>query len=171
MHLSLLLICSLVGPSTTLSVPYNSTILQLPSHLPPASSTDIASSTADEWPPPPYTINNGSLAIVFQRYGRNASPELRFEICKAIEDLGEYFGHKKRSFKHEIHQDGGIVDFHMGFTSKTPVTGENVQQALQVMHNIYSDEDWDLTEVTSAQLVVTQGWVQAGAFQILFTEV
>ena len=139
---------------TAFSLPLNTTVLQLPSSPTSLSQLNATIVSFGDWPDTPYTVDIGDTSVTLRQYGRYANPEFRVEVVQAMNQFRRYFYSKWGLLTNSpIVLISSIVKLQLEFGGiVSRLRGEDVYFALLPFQLYYSDTEWSLREITSADI-------------------
>ena len=171
MRTSIFSIFPFIAILTALSIPQNVSLLQLPNDQISAPNLDGPNDVLTDWPPLPYTVDSGNVAVTLRQYGQLAHQDLRTDIVHAIQIFRSHFFNIRGALQRgPIFLASSIVKFRVEFhnTASRP-TGEDLWIALLPLQLYYSDSDRTLREIVSADIgLIDQPSSPFATFRITF---
>ena len=111
-----------------------------------------------------------SVSVTFQRYGRQARPEWRPVVVRAIELCRDHFRDRVNGLESiPLYFNRGNVEFTLNFIGRQRMNGEDLWLALLILQLKYADPSWSLREVSAEIGLPPPLYIPAANFQIHFT--
>ena len=173
MYLSPLFTLILLDLSLALAVPLNSTLLDFPLSISPGSSPPInhLEPLLQAWPPTPWTLPYDSNFIIFQSYGRQASPDFEVEIVVSLQDIYDQVVHSPLIGWHSLGLQSGNVAFVMVFYKEGVMTEKSVTSMLAEVQVLFLNHMNGPREILRADVRLGRDSTNVAAFQIVFKKV
>lgn len=172
--LSVAILPAILRFSTTLSIPHNSSILQLPTFSPPTPPPPaliIATpSRRGDWPDTPWTYAHYPILTKFEEYGRHISNTTltRSVIASTIRIQENIIakGQTPLGRTHSVAFHNGIITLYMVFAPGAAITREEVFVMLDCWR-VYVGA-FGAREIAQGEMGVARPWRPLAAFAIQF---
>ena len=170
MRTSLLRIIPFIAALTVLSIPCNSSVLRLPNDQISTARPNATIDVLRDWPPTPYTVVCGNVAVTLREYGQYANQDLRPDIVHAIQIFRTHFLNLRGILpRGPVSLTSSVVNFKVEFHAPSRLTGEELWTALLPLQLYYSDKYGTLREVLSADIgLAISPTLPSATFRITF---